>query len=57
MPILDVDKAQVVLMIKRSLSPGFAGIPNLLFTRDNTLMMFADAKKAMQDLSREIRDL
>ncbi|MDE0625680.1 MAG: NAD(P)(+) transhydrogenase (Re/Si-specific) subunit beta [Bryobacterales bacterium] len=57
MPILDVDKAQVVLMIKRSLSPGFAGIPNLLFTRDNTLMMFDDAKKAMQDLSREIRDL
>lgn len=57
MPILNVDKSQVVLMIKRSLSPGFAGIPNLLFTRDNTLMMFADAKKAMQDLSREIRDL
>ena len=57
MPILDVDKSQVVLVIKRSLSPGFAGIPNLLFTRDNTLMLFADAKKAMQDLSREIRDL
>ncbi len=57
MPILDVDKSQVVLVVKRSLSPGFAGIPNLLFTRDNTLMLFADAKKALQDLSREVRDL
>ena len=57
MPILDVDKSQIVVVVKRSLSPGFAGIPNLLFTRDNTLMLFADAKKALQDLSREIRDL
>ena len=57
MPILDVYKSQVVVVIKRSLSPGFAGIPNLLFTRDNTLMLFADAKKALQDLSRELRDL
>ena len=57
MPILDVDKSQVVVVVKRSLSPGFAGIPNMLFTRDNTLMFFADAKKALQDLSREIRDL
>ena len=57
MPILEVDKSQVVVVIKRSLSPGFAGIPNLLFTRNNTLMFFEDAKKAMQDLSREIREL
>lgn len=57
MPILEVDKSQVVLVIKRSLSPGFAGIPNLLFTFGNTLMFFSDAKKAMQDLSRELRDL
>ena len=57
MPILDVDKSQVVVVVKRSLSPGFAGIPNLLFTRDNTLMLFADAKKALQELSREIREL
>lgn len=57
MPILDVDKSQVVLVVKRSLSPGFAGIPNLLFTHNNTLMLFADAKKALQDLSRELRDL
>ncbi len=57
MPILDVDKAQVVIVIKRSLSPGFAGIPNPLFVRENTLMLFADAKKALQDLSREVREL
>ena len=57
MPILDVDKSHVVVVIKRSLSPGFAGIPNKLFAMDNTLMLFADAKKAMQDLSREVRDL
>ncbi len=57
MPILEVDKAQIVLIIKRSLSPGFAGIPNRLFVKDNTLMLFSDGKKAMQDLSREIREL
>ena len=57
MPILEVDKSRVVIVVKRSLSAGFAGIPNMLFTHDNTLMLFADAKKALQDLSREIRDL
>ncbi len=57
MPILDVDKSQVVLVVKRSLAPGFAGIPNKLFIHNNTLILFSDAKKAMQDLSREIRDL
>ena len=57
MPILEVDKAQVVLVIKRSLSPGFAGIPNRLFVNDKTLMLFSDGKKAMQDLAREVRDL
>jgi NAD(P) transhydrogenase subunit beta len=50
MPILDVDKAQTVIVIKRSLSPGFAGIPNPLFAADNTLMFFADGKKAVNDL-------
>ena len=44
MPILDVDKARTVVVIKRSLSPGFAGIPNPLFAADNTLMYFADGK-------------
>ena len=51
MPILDVGKAQTVIVIKRSLSPGFAGIPNPLFAADNTLMYFADGKKALIELT------
>ena len=50
MPIIDVDKAQTVIVIKRSLSPGFAGIPNPLFAAQNTLMLFGDGKKAVLDI-------
>jgi NAD(P) transhydrogenase subunit beta len=50
MPILDVDKARTVVVIKRSLSPGFAGIPNPLFIKENTLMLFADAKAGIQEI-------
>ncbi|MDF1663677.1 MAG: NAD(P)(+) transhydrogenase (Re/Si-specific) subunit beta, partial [Planctomycetota bacterium] len=50
MPILDVDKARTVVVIKRSLSPGFAGIPNPLFAADNCLMYFSDGKKAALEL-------
>jgi NAD(P) transhydrogenase subunit beta len=50
MPILNVDQARTVVVIKRSLSPGFAGIPNPLFAADNTLMLFGDGKKVMEDL-------
>jgi NAD(P) transhydrogenase subunit beta len=50
MPIMDVDKARTVVVVKRSLSPGFAGIPNPLFAADNTLMMFGDGKKAILEL-------
>jgi proton-translocating NAD(P)+ transhydrogenase subunit beta len=57
MPILDVDKARRVIVMKRSLSPGFAGIDNDLFYMDNTLMFFGDAKSSMADLVREIREL
>jgi NAD(P) transhydrogenase subunit beta len=57
MPILDVDKARRVIVMKRSLSPGFAGIDNDLFYMDNTLMFFGDAKASMSDLVREVREL
>ncbi len=57
MPILDVDKARRVIVMKRSLSPGFAGIDNELFYMDHTLMFFGDAKDSMGDLVREVRDL
>ncbi len=50
MPVLDVARAQHVLFIKRSLSPGYAGLDNDLFYRDNTMMIFADAKKACESL-------
>jgi NAD(P) transhydrogenase subunit beta len=57
MPILDVDKARTVVVIKRSLSPGFAGIPNPLFAADNTLMYFADGKQAVVGLIEALRAL
>ncbi|MEW6749982.1 MAG: NAD(P)(+) transhydrogenase (Re/Si-specific) subunit beta [Candidatus Latescibacterota bacterium] len=50
MPILEVDRARTVVVIKRSLSPGFAGIPNPLFAADNTLMYFRSAKEAVLEL-------
>ncbi|MGR3179259.1 MAG: NAD(P)(+) transhydrogenase (Re/Si-specific) subunit beta [Candidatus Anammoxibacter sp.] len=56
MPILDVDKARTVIVIKRSLSPGFAGIPNPLFAMDNTLMLFGDGKKMILDLITAVKE-
>ncbi|MFW5826284.1 MAG: NAD(P)(+) transhydrogenase (Re/Si-specific) subunit beta, partial [bacterium] len=56
MPILDVDKARTVVVIKRSLSPGFAGIANPLFAGDNTLMYFGDGKVAMEGLVAAYKD-
>ena len=56
MPILDVDKSRTVVVVKRSLSPGFAGIPNPLFAADNTLMLFADGKKAVLDLIAAVKE-
>ena len=56
MPIIDVDKAKTVIVIKRSLSPGFAGIPNPLFTADNTLMFFGDGRKAIVEINNALQD-
>jgi NAD(P) transhydrogenase subunit beta len=57
MPIIEVDEAQQVIVIKRSLSPGFAGIDNDLFYHDKTSMLFSDAKAAAQDIAAEVDEL
>jgi H+-translocating NAD(P) transhydrogenase subunit beta len=57
MPIIEVNEAQQVIVIKRSLSPGFAGIDNDLFYEANTSMLFADAKQAAADIAAEIQNL
>ncbi|MDR3687800.1 MAG: NAD(P)(+) transhydrogenase (Re/Si-specific) subunit beta [Fimbriimonas sp.] len=54
MPIIDTDKARTVMVIKRSMSAGFAGIDNPLYTMDHTLMLFGDAKKFVGDLVKEL---
>ena len=56
MPILEVDRAAAAIVIKRSLSPGFAGIDNPLFYRDSTLMLFADAKAGLEELAAAVRE-
>jgi NAD(P) transhydrogenase subunit beta len=57
MPILNVDKAKTVLVNKRTMNPGFAGIQNELFGFDNTLMVFGDAKAVLTDLHKDLKEL
>ena len=57
MPIIDVDRAASVVVVKRSLSPGFAGIDNPLFYDPKTSMLFADAKKALEDVGAALKNL
>ena len=54
MPVLEVWKAATALVVKRSLSPGYAGIDNPLFYRDDTMMLFADARKMVEEIARSL---
>jgi len=56
MPIINIDKCRTVVVIKRSLSPGFAGIPNPLFAMDKTLMFFSDGKKAFVEITAAVKE-
>jgi NAD(P) transhydrogenase subunit beta len=57
MPILDVDKANRIIIVKRSLNPGFAGIDNALFYHPKTLMLFGDARQVLHSLNNEVKRL
>jgi NAD(P) transhydrogenase subunit beta len=57
MPILEVEKAKTVIVNKRSMKPGYAGIENQLFYSKKTSMLFGDAKKVLQDLVGEIKGM
>ncbi len=55
MPIIEVERTRIVIVLKRSLAAGFAGIENLLFYKDNTRMLFGDAKASLQELVSEFK--
>ncbi len=57
MPILNVDEADTVVMIKRSLSPGYSGVPNELFYANNTKMLFSDAKEAVAEIADAVKEM
>jgi len=56
MPILDVDDSRTVIVVKRSLSPGFAGIDNPLFVADNTLLYFSDAREGILEVTKSLTE-
>ena len=56
MPIIDADKAKTVMAIKRTMNPGFAGIDHELYTQDNTLMLFGDAKAVVASLVKDLAE-
>jgi NAD(P) transhydrogenase subunit beta len=55
MPVFHVSKARTVMVLKRSLAPGFAGIDNMLFVKPNTMMVLGDAKKTLQSMTAELK--
>ncbi|HET7289792.1 MAG TPA: NAD(P)(+) transhydrogenase (Re/Si-specific) subunit beta, partial [Thermodesulfobacteriota bacterium] len=57
MPILDVDKAKHIMVIKRSMNPGFAGIENELYFDEKTMMVFGDAKTVVGNITKELNEL
>ena len=57
MPILEVEQAKTVIVNKRSMKPGYAGIENDLFFQPKTSMLFGDAKKVLQDLCAEVKNI
>ena len=57
MPILDVDRSEQVIVLKRSMNTGFAGIDNPLFYKENTSLLFGDAKDSVTELVSEVKNL
>ena len=56
MPIIEVDKAKTVIVLKRSMRAGFSGVPNPLFYADNTYMLFGDARQSLQEVIRAYKE-
>ena len=57
MPILDVEKSKSIVVLKRSMNPGFAGLDNDIFYNDKTIMLFGDAKDSIDSVTKSIKEL